>query len=265
MFAARGDATKDLELLVLRHQLSVLGRQVPRPKLEPTDRAMLTTVSRALPRARWSCFFVKSETLLGWHRRLIAGAWTYPHRASGRPQLDSNVRQLIIRLARENPRWAISASRANSNGLACESRQPRSAQRCHVMGRSGPARGGHDVAGVPPTAGRRDRRLRPASPSRPYGCGAYACCSLSSWRPWASPSGLPPSARRRPRSRPRTRPAGWPSPCWEPQRRWLLRSPSSGRGSGRGPARRHATTSGGVPYADQASGPIMRADTPDRR
>jgi hypothetical protein len=54
MLAARGDATKDLELLVLRHQLSVLGRHVPRPKLEPTDRAMLATLSRSLPRGRWS-------------------------------------------------------------------------------------------------------------------------------------------------------------------------------------------------------------------
>jgi putative transposase len=78
MLAARGDATKDLELLVLRHQLSVLGRHVPRPKLGPTDRAMLAALSRSLPRGRWSCFFVKPETLLGWHGRLIAGAWTYP-------------------------------------------------------------------------------------------------------------------------------------------------------------------------------------------
>jgi putative transposase len=105
MFAARGNATKDLELLVLRHQLSVLNRQVPRSKLEPADRAMLAALSRALPRARWSCFFVKPKTLLRWHRRLIAGAWTYPHRASGRPQLDADVQQLIIGLAKENPRW----------------------------------------------------------------------------------------------------------------------------------------------------------------
>jgi hypothetical protein len=105
MFAARGDAAKDLEILVLRHQLAVLRRQAPRPKLEPTDRVMLAALSRALPRARWSCFFVKPETLLRWHRRLIAGAWTYPHGASGRPQLDADVQQLIIRLASENPRW----------------------------------------------------------------------------------------------------------------------------------------------------------------
>ena len=58
---ARGDAAKDLEILVLRHQLAVLRRQVPRPRLEPADRALLAAVSRALPRARWSCFLVKPE------------------------------------------------------------------------------------------------------------------------------------------------------------------------------------------------------------
>jgi putative transposase len=75
----RGDAAKDLEILVLRDQLSVLRRQVSRPTLEPADRALLAAISRALPRSRWSCFFVTPETLLRWHRRLVAGAWTYPH------------------------------------------------------------------------------------------------------------------------------------------------------------------------------------------
>jgi transposase InsO family protein len=102
---ARGDAAKDLELLVLRHQLAVLRRQTPRPRLEPADRALLAAVSRVLPRARWSCFFVQPETLLRWHRRLVAGAWTYPHRQAGRPPLDQEVQQLVVRLARENPRW----------------------------------------------------------------------------------------------------------------------------------------------------------------
>jgi putative transposase len=72
---ARGDAAKDLEILVLRHQLAVLHRQAPRPRFEPADRALLAAISRALPRARWSCFFVRPETLLRWHRRLVAGAW----------------------------------------------------------------------------------------------------------------------------------------------------------------------------------------------
>jgi putative transposase len=102
---ARGDAAKDLEILVLRHQLTVLRRQTPRPRLEPADRAMLAAISRLLPRARWSCFIVTPQTLLRWHRRMIAGAWTYPHRGHGRPPLDEHVQQLIVRLATENPRW----------------------------------------------------------------------------------------------------------------------------------------------------------------
>jgi putative transposase len=95
---ARGDATKDLELLVLR-------RQTPPPRLEPADRALLAAVSRVLARDRWSCFFVTPATLLRWHRRLVAGVWTYPHRGTGRPPLDQELQQLIVRLARENPRW----------------------------------------------------------------------------------------------------------------------------------------------------------------
>ena len=95
---ARGDAAKDLEILVLR-------RQPPRPRLEPADRALLAAASRVLPRGRWSCFLVRPETLLRWHRRLVACAWTYPHRRPGRPPLDQELQPLIIRLARENPRW----------------------------------------------------------------------------------------------------------------------------------------------------------------
>jgi hypothetical protein len=101
----RSGAAKDLEILVLRHQLTVLRRQLPRPRLEPADRALLAAISRVLPRSGWSCFFVRPETLLRWHRRLVAGAWTYPHRRPGRPPLDEDFQQLIVRVAKENPRW----------------------------------------------------------------------------------------------------------------------------------------------------------------
>jgi hypothetical protein len=84
---------------VLRHQLTVLRRQVPRPRLEPADRALLAALSRALPRSRWSCFLVKPESLLRWHRRMVAGAWTYPRGGAGRPPLEEDLRQLIVRLA----------------------------------------------------------------------------------------------------------------------------------------------------------------------
>jgi putative transposase len=101
---ARGDAAKDLELLVLRHQLSILRRQVPRPRLEPADRALLAAIQpRAAPIAL-VLLPCQAGTLLGWHRRLVAGAWPYP-RGPGRPPLDEDLQALIVRLAREHPRW----------------------------------------------------------------------------------------------------------------------------------------------------------------
>jgi hypothetical protein len=131
---ARGDAAKDLEILVLRHQLAVLRRQVPRPRLEPADRALLAAVSRALPRARWSCFLVKPETLLRWHRRLVARAWTYPHRQTGRPPLDQDVRSRSSGWPGRTPTGATSASEASCCVLVFVSRPPRSARRCSVTG-----------------------------------------------------------------------------------------------------------------------------------
>ena len=177
---ARGDAAKDLELLVLRHQLSVLRRQVPRPRLEPADRALLAAISRVLPRERWSCFLVKPETLLGWHRRLVAGAWTYP-RGPGRPPLDEDLQALIVRLARENPRWGYQRIKASCDGWACRSRPPRSARPCAatawIRPRGGqPRPGGPSCASKPPGSSPAT-----ASPSTPSGCGGCRCCSSSSW------------------------------------------------------------------------------------
>ena len=102
---ARPRRSKELEILVLRHELAILRRQARQPKLTRSDRALLATLSRSLPRAEWSSFPVTPETLLRWHRQLIARRWTYPHRASGRPPLAPSLRTLILRLARENPHW----------------------------------------------------------------------------------------------------------------------------------------------------------------
>jgi putative transposase len=143
---ARGDAAKDLEILVLRHQLTVLRRQTPRPRFEPADRALLAAVSRMLPRSVWSCFLVKPDTLLRWHRRLIAGAWTYPRRHTGRPRLDEDVQLLIVRLAGETHAGATSASKASCCASACGSQPPRSARRCAATG-STPRHGGWPLRG----------------------------------------------------------------------------------------------------------------------
>jgi hypothetical protein len=102
---ARRDRSKELEILVLRHELSILRRQAGRPQFVPHDRLVLAVLSRAAPRRSWSAFPGRPETLLRWHRRLIARRWTYPHRRSGRPPIDREVRELIVRRARENTSW----------------------------------------------------------------------------------------------------------------------------------------------------------------
>jgi putative transposase len=90
---------------VLRHELAILRRQAGRPWLEPSDRLVLTALSRVVPRRSRRAFPVRPETLLRWHRRLIARRWTHPHRRPGRPPVEREVRELIVRLARENASW----------------------------------------------------------------------------------------------------------------------------------------------------------------
>jgi putative transposase len=101
----RRDRSKDVEILVLRKQLEVLHRQIPRPRLQDRDRAVLAGLARVLDRRRWPTFFVTPATLLAWHRRLIARHWTHPHRPPGRPPTSAALRALIVRLATENPTW----------------------------------------------------------------------------------------------------------------------------------------------------------------
>jgi putative transposase len=102
---ARGDRSKGLEIVVLRHELSILRRQVARPRLSRRDRLLLATLSRVLPRRSWQAFLVTPQTLLRWHRELVSRRWTYPQRRPGRPPLDPSIRALILRLARENSSW----------------------------------------------------------------------------------------------------------------------------------------------------------------
>jgi transposase len=102
---ARSERSKELEILALRHELAVLRRRHRRAQLKPADRALLAALSQVLPRTSWPIFSVTPATLLRWHRRLVARRWTYARRGCGRPRLDRDLQELIVRLARENPRW----------------------------------------------------------------------------------------------------------------------------------------------------------------
>jgi putative transposase len=100
----RPEELKDLEIVVLRHELAILRRSTRRPSITAVDRLFLSAASRLLPRARWRTFIVTPATLLRWHRRLVTKRWTVA-RPVGRPPMQREVRDVVLRLARENPRW----------------------------------------------------------------------------------------------------------------------------------------------------------------
>jgi putative transposase len=133
---------KDLEIVVLRHELAVLRRQVERPAFRSADRLFLAAASRLLPRARWSSFLVTPATLLRWHRRLVANRWTYARRR-GRPPIGQELRRLVVRLARENPRWGYQriVGELRGMGVAVAATTVKKILRAKHLGPAGDRRG----------------------------------------------------------------------------------------------------------------------------
>src|SRR5664280_2125902 len=156
------DHAKDLEILVLRHQLRVLQRTAGPPKLRGIDRVLLAAASRAIPRDRWVTFLVTPATLLRWHRELVRRKWTYRRTGRpGRPPIDPGVRAPILRLARENPRWGCVRIEGELRklGLRVSATTIRTLLR---IARAGPAprRTGPTWTSVPPGSSARDHGLR---------------------------------------------------------------------------------------------------------
>jgi transposase len=119
VLCARSDTTKDIEILVLRHQLTVLQRRTPRPRLRWIDRAFIAALARLLPAHRRLGLLVTPATILRWHRQLVASRWTSQHARPGRPAIPAGVRALVVRLATENPTWGYRRVHGELAGLGC--------------------------------------------------------------------------------------------------------------------------------------------------
>ena len=116
---SRSDRAKDAEILILRHQVAVLQRQVKAPRLSWADRAVMAALARLVPRSQFGQLrlIVSPRTLLRWHARLIRRHWTYPRRAPGRPGTAKPVRALVLEMARDNPGWGYRRIHGELAGL----------------------------------------------------------------------------------------------------------------------------------------------------
>ena len=117
LMLARDDTAKNVESLVLRHEIAVQRRHNPRPAMTWVDRALLSTLSRLLPVNLRRLQLVSPRTLLRWHAQLVARRWTYPRRQPGRPPVAQPIRALVLRMAQENPRWGYRSIQGELVGL----------------------------------------------------------------------------------------------------------------------------------------------------
>jgi hypothetical protein len=191
----RSDTSKEIEILVLRHQLAVLRRRTPRPRISWTDRALIAALTRLLPARRHLGLLVTPSTILSWHRQLLARHWTMRPTRSGRPAIPARLRALVIRLATENPHWGYRRIHGELAGLVSDRRLD-GLEDPSLRPGSIPHR---DEQGQPGQSfcGRRRTRSWPAtcSTSIPSPCVGYMSSSSSSTPPAACTSSASPPTR----------------------------------------------------------------------
>jgi transposase len=172
MVLARGEVSKDAELLVLRHENAVLRRQIGRVRYQPGDRLWLSALSRLIPRRQWAeVFTVTPATLLAWHRRLVTRKWDYTNRRPGRPSTPAAIAKLVIRVATDNPPWG---HRRVQGELVKLGHRIAASTVWQIM---------HDAGIGPP---RPAVPARPGSSSSPRRPAAFSRPTSSTWTPCSS-------------------------------------------------------------------------------
>jgi hypothetical protein len=184
---ARSDRAKDAEILLLRHQVTVLQRQVNKPVLSWADRAVLAALARLLLRAqlRQLRLIISPRTLLRWHAALVRQRWTYPRRRPGRPRTAQAIRMLVLEMARDNPGWGYRRIQGELSGLGYT---PAPSTVWQILKEAGidPAPGGPGRPGGRSCRSRRRRSWQwTSSMSIRCSCAACTCCSSSSTAPGA--------------------------------------------------------------------------------
>ena len=192
--ACRGRDELAIEVVMLRHEVSVLRRQIDRPALRPADRALLAGLTRLLPRHRLGHLFVQPDTLLRWHRDLVRRRWTYPHRRSGRPPVPSATVALVLRFAKENPIWGYRRVHGELATMGIELAPLEHLGHLEApRPRALPEAVGSDPGPSSSASRQRGSSRATSSPSTPSCSAGSMSCSSSNWTPGSS---IAPVSRR---------------------------------------------------------------------
>ena len=195
---ARSDTANEIEILVLRHQLAVLQRRTPRPRISWTDRAVIAALARLLPARRRLGLLVTPATILRWHRQLVPRRWTTPPARPGRPAIPAGVRALAVRLATENPTWGYRRVHGELAGLGYQIGASTVWKILHAAGIDpAPRRAGPTWAQFLQRPGPRRSWPATCSTSTRSPCTGSTRSSSSSTPPAASTSSASPPTRPR--------------------------------------------------------------------